>query len=297
MSTTPLPSRLKSYIQLTRFDRPIGTYLLLWPTLWGLWMAADGWPHLSLVVIFCLGTLLMRSAGCVINDFADRKLDGHVIRTQNRPMATGRVSSKEALSLFAALLFCSFLLVLMTNPLTIKLSFAGAALAIIYPFMKRFTHLPQFVLGAAFAWGIPMAWAAQTNTIAPSAWWMFAACLLWIVAYDTQYAMVDRDDDLKIGIKSTAILFGKYDNLIIQLLQTSTLSILVLTGLINEAGVAYYLGLLGMTVVFLHQFKLTRTRNRDGCFQAFLSNHWAGLAVLAGIIVDSALMHMPLITG
>ena len=297
MSTTPLPSRLENYIQLTRFDRPIGTYLLLWPTLWGLWMAADGWPNIHLVVIFCLGTLLMRSAGCVINDFADRKLDGHVKRTQSRPMATGQVSSKEALSLFAALLLCSFLLVLMTNALTIKLSFAGAALAIIYPFMKRFTHLPQFVLGAAFAWGIPMAWAAETNTIASTAWWMYAACLLWIVAYDTQYAMVDRDDDLKIGIKSTAILFGKYDNLIIQLLQASTLAILVITGLLTGAGIAYYLGLLGMAGVFLRQRKLTSTRDRDTCFQAFLSNHWAGLAVLAGIIVDSALIHMPLIIG
>lgn len=288
MSTMSLSSRLENYIQLTRFDRPIGTFLLLWPTLWGLWLAADGWPDFDLLVIFSLGTLLMRSAGCVINDFADRKLDGHVKRTQNRPLAAGRVSTKEALTLFAALLLCSFLLVLMTNPLTIQLSFAGAALAVIYPFMKRFTNLPQFVLGAAFAWGIPMAWAAQTSTIAPTAWLMFAACLLWIVAYDTQYAMVDRDDDLKIGIKSTAILFGKYDNLIIQLLQVSTIGILAITGLLINTGVAYYLGLIGMAGVFLYQRNLTRNRDRDGCFKAFLSNHWAGLCVLAGIIIDSA---------
>ncbi|WP_281646476.1 4-hydroxybenzoate octaprenyltransferase [Parendozoicomonas sp. Alg238-R29] len=287
---TSASTRLENYIQITRFNRPIGTFLLLWPTLWALWIAADGWPNPGLIIIFSIGTLLMRSAGCVINDFADRNLDGHVKRTQNRPMATGQVSKKEALLLFSALLTASFLLVLLTNALTIQLSFAGAALAIIYPFMKRFTNLPQFVLGAAFAWGIPMAWAAQTEAVAPVSWLMFAGCLLWIVAYDTQYAMVDRDDDLKIGIKSTAILFGRYDNLIIQILQGLTLGILVITGLITSSGVAYYLGLAGMAGVFFHQRRMTQNRDRDECFKAFLSNHWAGLAVLIGIIVDRCLI-------
>ena len=287
--TSTLSRRLDNYVQLTRFDRPVGTLLLLWPTLWALWLAADGLPDLDLLVIFCLGTLLMRSAGCVINDFADRDFDGHVKRTQNRPMATGQVSKKEALSLFAALLLCSFLLVLMTNPLTIKLSFAGAALAIIYPFMKRYTHLPQLVLGAAFAWGLPMAWAAQTNTIDPVVWLLFCACLLWIVAYDTQYAMVDRDDDLKIGIKSTAILFGRYDNRIIALLQASALSILLIAGVKIGCGFFFYLGLASMAGIFLYQGTLTLARERDDCFKAFLSNHWAGLALLTGIILDRSL--------
>ena len=291
-NSSSLNLRLQNYIQLTRFNRPIGTFLLLWPTLWALWLAADGWPDFHTLIIFCVGTLLMRSAGCIINDFADRNLDGHVKRTKSRPMATGKVNSKEALLLFFTLLLCSFLLVLQTNPLTISLSFAGAALAMIYPFMKRVTHLPQFVLGAAFAWGIPMAWAAQAESLEPVVWVIFLGCLLWIVAYDTQYAMVDRDDDVKIGIKSTAILFGNNDNLIIILLQTATLAILAMVGLYMEYGVFYYLGLSGMAAVFFHQKYLTENRNRDQCFDAFLSNHWAGLSVLSGIILDRCLTHM-----
>ena len=287
--TPATASRLQNYIQLTRFDRPIGTFLLLWPTLWALWLAADGWPQLELVIIFSLGTLLMRSAGCVINDYADRDFDGHVKRTKDRPLVSGKVSPKEALRLFAALTICAFLLVLQTNPLTISLSFAGIALAITYPFMKRFTHLPQVFLGLAFAWGMPMAWAAQTNALDPVVWLMLFGCLLWIVAYDTQYAMVDRDDDLKIGIKSTAILFGRYDNAIIALLQVGTLAILTLAGFHLNSGIAFYLGLTGMAGLFLYQYSLTRMRNRDDCFKAFLSNHWAGLFVLGGIIVDRCL--------
>ena len=289
-TTVHTPGRLDNYIQLTRIDRPIGIYLLLWPTLWGLWLAADGWPSVDLVIIFTLGTVLMRSAGCVINDFADRKIDGHVKRTSERPMVTGKVSTKEALGLFLALLLASFLLVLLTNPFTIKLSFAGAVLAFIYPFMKRYTHLPQLFLGAAFAWGIPMAWAAHTNTIPAVAWVVFAGCLLWIVAYDTQYAMVDRDDDLLIGVKSTAILFGEKDNAIILMLQGLTLLALIITGLMLEAGLFYYLGLVAMFIIFGYQYTLTRNRDRDQCFKAFLSNHWAGFAVLAGIIIDFCLL-------
>ncbi len=283
----PKVSPFTPYIQLTRFDRPIGTLLLLWPTLWALWLAADGWPEWHLIVIFSLGTLLMRSAGCVINDYADRHLDGHVQRTKHRPLATGQVSEKQALTLFLLLLSCSFLLVLLTNTLTIMLSFAGAGLAMVYPFMKRFTHLPQFVLGAAFAWGMPMAWAAQENALHPVIWLMFAGCLLWIVAYDTQYAMVDREDDLKIGIKSTAILFGEKDNLIIQLLQSLTLVILGLCGWLLNSGPFFYLGLVAMGGFFLYQKKLTKGRERDLCFQAFLNNNLAGLAVFVGIVLDN----------
>ena len=231
----------------------------------------------------------MRSAGCVINDYADRDLDGHVKRTKDRPMATGLVSKKEALGVFSVLLLCSFLLVLMTNTLTITLSFAGAALAVIYPFMKRYTHLPQLILGAAFAWSIPMAWAAQTQNLDPVAWVIFAGFLLWIVAYDTQYAMVDRDDDLKIGIKSTAILFGSKDNLIIGLLQTATLILLMIAGRMIDTGFFYYLGLVTMAGLFFYQGTLTAKRERDNCFKAFLSNHWAGFAVLVGIICDRCL--------
>ena len=282
--------RLNNYVQLTRLNRPIGIYLLLWPTLWALWLSADGWPEPELFIIFVLGTVFMRSAGCVINDYADRDFDGHVKRTRQRPMATGKVTKKEALILFAVLMVASFLLVLMTNPLTIALSFAGAGLAATYPFMKRFTHWPQAVLGAAFAWGIPMAWAAQSNAIAPVAWVLFAAFLLWTIAYDTQYAMVDRDDDLTIGIKSTAILFGENDNIIIVLLQIFTLLALAAAGFMTNLGVAYFLGLVFMAGSFFYQYTLTKERDRDGCFQAFLSNHWAGLAVLIGIIVDRCII-------
>ena len=232
----------------------------------------------------------MRSAGCVINDFADRNFDGHVKRTKDRPMAMGKVSEREALMLFFALMLTSFILVLQTNPLTIALSFAGAALAATYPFMKRFTHWPQAFLGAAFAWGIPMAWAAQSNAIAPSAWILFTAFLLWTVAYDTQYAMVDRDDDLKIGIKSTAVLFGKKDNLIIVMLQLITLGTMVVAGITSQLGVFYYLGVAFMGGLFAYQLTLTLNRNRDGCFKAFLSNHWAGVAVLVGIIIDRCII-------
>lgn len=221
-----LRERLAIYTQLTRFNKPIGSYLLLWPTLWALWIAADGVPPLSLLIIFIAGVFITRSAGCVINDYADRHIDGHVKRTAERPLALGLISSKEALMLFAGLMLLAFVLVLFTNRMTIWMSFGALALASLYPFMKRHTHLPQVVLGAAFGWAIPMAFTAVDETLPLVAWLIFLAKLLWTVAYDTMYAMVDRDDDIKIGVKSTAILFGKQDKRIIGLLQIATLFVL-----------------------------------------------------------------------
>ncbi|MEO0890800.1 MAG: 4-hydroxybenzoate octaprenyltransferase, partial [Pseudomonadota bacterium] len=222
--------KAKAYWQLMRMDRPIGSLLLLWPTVWALVIAAQGMPSWNVLIVFVLGVFLMRSAGCVINDFADRKVDGHVKRTKQRPLPSGKVTSKEAIGLFLVLGISSFLLVLTMNPLTIKLSFAGIFLAFIYPFMKRYTYLPQLFLGLAFSWAIPMAWAAQTGELPWIVWFVFVINALWTIAYDTQYAMVDRDDDLKIGIKSTAILFGRHDKLVIGVLQLVTLAMLVLLG-------------------------------------------------------------------
>ncbi|MCP5161286.1 MAG: 4-hydroxybenzoate octaprenyltransferase [Hahellaceae bacterium] len=274
------------YIQLMRLDRPIGTLLLLWPTLWSLWFAAKGFPHMDVLLIFCAGVVLMRSAGCVINDYADRNFDGHVERTQLRPLATGKVSSKEALVLFAVLLLAAFLLVLMTNAFTIWLSLGGVALATVYPFMKRHTYLPQVVLGAAFAWSVPMAYAAQTNALDSLVWLIYLATLLWTVAYDTQYAMVDREDDLKIGIKSTAILFGKADRLIIALLQTLTILTLWMLGMKAGRGSPYFVGVTLAAVLFVYQQHLIMHRHRADCFKAFLNNHWAGMVIFAGILID-----------
>ncbi|KAA0873733.1 4-hydroxybenzoate octaprenyltransferase [Nitrincola tapanii] len=283
-----LRSQTPHYVRLTRADKPIGTWLLLWPTLWALWIAAEGVPSLTLLLIFTLGVFLTRSAGCVINDFADRKIDGHVERTRERPLATGAVTSREALLLFALLMLVAFVLVLFTNPLTIWLSLVGLSLAFTYPFMKRYTHLPQVVLGAAFGWSIPMAFSATQESLPLIAWLLYAAKLLWTVAYDTQYAMVDRNDDLKIGVKSTAILFGEKDNLIIALLQAGALSLLLLIGLMLEMSYWYYLGLVAASGFFLYQHSLTQAREREGCFRAFLNNHLAELAVLVGIIFHYA---------
>lgn len=272
------------YTKLMRVDRPIGTYLLLWPTLWALWIAAEGIPDPDVLIIFILGVFTMRAAGCVINDFADRKIDGHVERTKERPLATGAVSAKEAIGLFIVLGLISFGLVLMTNPLTIVLSLGGILLAFMYPFMKRYTHLPQVVLGAAFSWAIPMAYAAQTNSVPIEAWLLFCAKLLWTVAYDTQYAMVDRNDDVKIGVKSTAILFGELDRHMIALLQLLMVAALLIVAANKELGLWFYLGLGSAVALFVYQAKLTFRRSREGCFQAFLNNHWVGLLILAGII-------------
>ncbi len=278
--------RLKDFLRLARLDRPIGIYLLFWPTMWALWVAAEGVPSLKNLVIFSVGVVLMRSAGCVINDFADRKVDGHVKRTQHRPLVTGKIQEKEALIYFSGMVLLSFILVLFTNTLTVQLSFAGLLLASAYPFAKRHTHLPQVVLGAAFGWSIPMAFAAQSGSLGNIVWLMFLANLFWTVAYDTQYAMVDRDDDLKVGIKSTAILFGEMDNLIVGCLQVLTLMTLAMAGHQLELGALYYLSLLAVAALFVYQQWLTRRREREACFRAFLSNHWAGAIVFAGFVLS-----------
>jgi 4-hydroxybenzoate polyprenyltransferase len=283
----PLRNRLTDYARLLRLDRPIGSLLLLWPTYWALWLAADGHPDLINLVVFTLGVFFMRAAGCAINDFADREWDRYVERTKDRPLTAGRIQSWEAVALFAGLSLISFLMVvLLTNALTLYLSFGGVLLAFIYPFMKRYTHLPQLFLGAAFSWAIPMAWAAQANELSPLTWLLFTANVLWTVVYDTFYAMVDRDDDLKVGIKSTAILFGDADRTIIGLLQAMVVLILVLVGSQAERGTFYYLGVVAMATLFVYQHYLARERSRQGCFQAFLNNNWAGFAVFAGLLLD-----------
>ena len=281
--------RAWDFIQLTRMDKPIGIYLLLWPTLWALWVAAQGVPSLGNLLIFVLGVVLTRAAGCVINDFADRKVDGHVKRTEQRPMASGKISSKEALVFFALLMGVSFLLVLCTNAPTIWLSFGALALAATYPFMKRYTYYPQVVLGAAFSWGIPMAFTAETGSLPAAAWLLYIANLLWTVAYDTYYAMTDREDDLKIGVKSTAILFGDADRVIILTLQVLALGCLLLAGSHFELGGWFHLGLLAAAACFAWEFWYTRDRDPQRCFKAFLHNHWAGLAIFVGIVLDYAL--------
>ncbi|MBS98834.1 MAG: 4-hydroxybenzoate octaprenyltransferase [Oceanospirillaceae bacterium] len=288
MTNNSKSDKLSAYIHLMRADRPIGTYLLLWPTLWALWIAAEGVPPLHLLVIFSLGVWLTRSAGCVINDYADRHFDGHVKRTKDRPLATGRVTEREALTLFAVLMALAFGLVLCTNGLTILMSFAGLALAFVYPFMKRYTHLPQVVLGAAFGWAIPMAFTAIQEQLPVIAWLIFLAKLAWTVAYDTMYAMVDRDDDLKIGIKSSAVLFGRYDRLIVGALHVTALLLLLAVGEVAGLGLWFHLGLAGAATLFIYQQWLIRHRERMPCLKAFLNNHWAELLVLVGIIIDYA---------
>jgi 4-hydroxybenzoate polyprenyltransferase len=277
--------RLHEYFLLTRLHRPIGSLLLLWPTLWALWVAGAGHPDPLVVVVFVLGVVIMRSAGCVINDYADRHVDPHVKRTDDRPIAAGRVTPSEALALFAVLCLVAFALVLLMNWLTIALSFAGVALAATYPFMKRYTYLPQVVLGAAFGWAIPMAFAAQTGTVPPIAWLLFVANILWATAYDTMYAMVDRDDDLKIGVKSTAILFGDQDRHITALIQGLVLLALVLAGQQLKLGVWYDLGLVVAAALAGYQQYLIRDRDRARCFQAFLNNNWFGAAVFGGLVL------------
>ncbi|MBA4719784.1 4-hydroxybenzoate octaprenyltransferase [Alloalcanivorax xenomutans] len=274
------------WIQLMRLDRPIGSMLLMWPTLWALWIAADGTPSLKNIVIFVLGVFVMRAAGCVINDFADRNFDGSVERTRGRPLATGALSAKQALGLFVGLLFIALILVLFLNRFTFWLAFGGLGLAILYPFTKRFTNLPQVVLGAAFSWAIPMAFGAETASVPPIAWLLFIINLLWTVAYDTEYAMCDREDDLKIGIKSTAILFGDLDKVIIGILQGLVLAGLVLVGLRLGFGLPWYLGLLGTLVLFVHQQWRIRYRERWPCFHAFLNNHWVGACVFVGLFLQ-----------
>jgi 4-hydroxybenzoate polyprenyltransferase len=273
----------QAYSHLMRIDKPIGALLLLWPTLWALWLAGQGVPSLPVLLVFVLGVFLMRAAGCVVNDYADRTFDGHVKRTAGRPMPSGRVSEKEAKILFVSLVLISFALVLTLNAMTIWLSLAALALAWVYPFMKRVTHLPQVVLGAAFGWGIPMAYAAVSEALPLSCWLLLLANICWTVAYDTLYAMVDRDDDLKIGIKSTAVLFGRYDKIIVGLLQLVTLLLMLWIGFLMQLSGAFYWSLLLAGALFVHQQKQIASRDRDACFRAFMNNNYVGLVLFIGI--------------
>jgi 4-hydroxybenzoate polyprenyltransferase len=282
-------SKWLAYCRLMRINKPIGALLLLWPTYWALWLAGHKTPDLYILAIFTIGVFLMRAAGCVINDFADRHFDGHVERTRGRPMPSGAVTEKESKVLFLALVTISFLLVLTLNPLTIALSFAAVILAWMYPFMKRFTHLPQVILGMAFGWSIPMAYAAVGNSLPISCWLLLLANICWTLVYDTQYAMVDRNDDLKIGIKSTAILFGRFDKLIIGLFQLATVLLLCLIGYLNQLGGAFYWSLLLVGALFVYQQQLIANRERDKCFQAFMNNNYVGLVIFLGLLMSLVL--------
>lgn len=284
-----LHDKLSIYYQLMRLDRPIGILLLLWPTVMALWIAAEGVPDLVVLTVFIMGVVIMRSAGCVINDYADRDVDGLVLRTMNRPLAIGSVKAKEALILFAGLALIAFLLVLLLNTLTIYLSVVGLLLAVIYPFMKRYTYLPQIVLGMAFGWAIPMAFAAQTGTVPAVAWLLFLANIIWATIYDTFYAMVDRDDDLLAGIKSTAILFGDDDKVIIGILQLLFIAIMVLIGGQLELSFSFYFAVIVVACLFVYQQKRIRNRERAQCLHAFLSNNWVGAALFFGIVVHYGL--------
>jgi len=287
-----LPARQREkaldYLVLTRMDRPIGALLLLWPTWWALWLAAGDFPPWKPLIIFTLGVFAMRAAGCAINDYADRKLDPQVARTAGRPIASGRVSPREALAVFAALLAFAFVLVLFTNRLTIELSFAGALLAAAYPFTKRYTYMPQVVLGAAFGWSIPMAFAAVTNTVPPVGWLLFIGNIIWSVIYDTEYAMVDREDDIKAGAKSTAVLFGDADLPILGVLMGTFLLTMLFVGQRAALGWPYWLGLLVAAGLFGYQHWLIRDRLRGACLAAFRHNNWLGLAVWIGIVLALA---------
>jgi len=278
--------RIKQYWLLARFDKPIGILILLWPALWALWVASDGKPDVLVLTVICLGVVLMRAAGCVINDYADRDFDPHVERTQYRPIASGKVKPKEALLVFMMLCLCAFGLVLLLNIYTIMLSFIAAFLAASYPFMKRYTQLPQAYLGIAFGWAVPMAFSAQTNSIPPVAWVMYFAVVLWALVYDTMYAMVDKDDDLKIGVKSTAILFGAYDRQIMGGLQIIIIGLLVTVGQMAHTGWPYYGGILIAAGLSIYQQKLIFHREKVLCFKAFLNNNWFGLSVFSGLVVD-----------
>lgn len=277
---------MNAYFRLMRLDKPVGIYLLLWPTLWALFLAADGWPELGLLIIFVLGVVLMRSAGCVINDYADRKIDQFVERTQHRPITSGEISPKNALLLFFGLIVLAFALVLLTNLLTVQLAFIAAFLATLYPFTKRWTHLPQFVLGCAFAMSVPMAFSASSDVVPSSAWWVFSATLIWTVIYDTMYAMADRDEDLKIGVKSTAVLFAQYDRLILAILQIALISILLEISEIFKMSIFYDISvILSALLMIYHQF-LIKNRDKSACFRAFLHNNYIGMLIFIGIVLS-----------
>lgn len=273
-----------AYWRLMRFDRPIGTLLLLWPTWWALLLAGAGRPSLKNALVFTVGVVIMRAAGCVMNDIADRDFDPHVERTRKRPLAAGELQLKQAAGLFLILMSMAFLLVLLTNALTVKLAFVGAALASTYPFFKRFTHVPQVVLGIAFGWGIPMAFAAETGAVPALAWWLLAVNTVWSVVYDTQYAMVDRADDLAVGVKSTAILFGRLDVPLIAALMAVMLGLLTAIGVTEGLNWPWHLGVAVAAVLFLWQLKTIRHREREACFRAFLNNNWVGFAIFLGLL-------------
>lgn len=281
--------RLQQYWLLARFDKPIGILILLWPALWALWLASSGSPDLLVLGVICCGVVLMRAAGCVINDYADRDFDPHVARTKLRPMAAGKVKPKEALIVFAVLCLTAFALVLLLNTYTILLSFGGVFLAASYPFMKRYTQLPQAYLGIAFGWAVPMSFAAQSNEIPLVAWLMYLATALWALVYDTMYAMVDKDDDLKIGIKSTAILFGDKDREIMAILQVIIMLLMVQIGRLQDLSWVYYVALACASLFFVYQQKLIFYRNKKDCFTAFLNSNWFGLVIFVGLVLEFAL--------
>ena len=277
---------LQRYVRLTRLDRPVGIWLLLWPTLWALWIAGEGRPLESVFIALVAGTIVVRSAGCVINDFADRKIDGLVKRTADRPLATGEVAPAEALLLFLGLMFIALGIVLTLNRLTVLFACAGAAITIIYPFTKRYFAAPQFVLGIAFAWGVPMAFAAQLEAVPRVGWLLFLAAIVWGVIYDTQYAMVDRDDDLKIGVKSTAIMAGEMDRAFIGALQVLLIATLLLIGQRAELGVWFYSGLVIAALLFVYQQYLIWNRDREDCLRAFNNNIWFGAIIFFSLLLD-----------
>lgn len=281
-----ISAKLIHYAYLLRLDKPIGIGLLLWPTLWAVWLASAGHPQAKTLFIFIAGVVLMRSAGCAINDFADRGFDHHVERTRTRPLASGAIKAYEAIFLAGMLLICAFQLLLFCNGLTMLLAFVGLLLTIIYPFMKRYTHMPQLVLGAAFAWGVPMAFAEVQGVLIKEAWLLYATALLWPLIYDTMYAMVDCEEDKQIGVKSTAILFGRFDRIIIAILQFLFLSLLIACGLIFHLSAVYDTALVLVAALFLYQQWLIRKRDRLGCFRAFTNNNWVGFIIFIGLVAD-----------
>ncbi|WP_417512230.1 4-hydroxybenzoate octaprenyltransferase [Methylophaga sp.] len=282
--------RVMPYIQLMRLDRPIGILLLLWPTLSALWIAAEGLPDITVLVVFILGVILMRSAGCAINDFADREIDGSVWRTQNRPLATGELTARQAIYVFIGMALVAFILVSMLNTLTIWLSLGGVFFAATYPFMKRYTYFPQIYLGMAFGWAIPMAYAAQTNSVPVMAWLLFLANIIWTTMYDTFYAMADREDDLLAGVKSTAVLFGDDDLIIQGMMQVAYIFVMVLIGVQLEMSFIFYLGLCVAGGLFAYQQFLAKDRQPQRCLQAFLNNNWVGLAIFLSLVIHYSIL-------
>jgi 4-hydroxybenzoate polyprenyltransferase len=277
---------MNAYLRLMRLDKPVGIYLLLWPTLWALFLATNGWPDIKLLIIFILGVVLMRSAGCVINDYADRDIDKFVKRTQHRPITSGEISTTNALKLFFGLIITAFILVLFTNALSIKFAFVAGLLAILYPFTKRWTHLPQFVLGTAFAMSVPMAFSAVNNAVSAGAWWIFATTIIWTVIYDTMYAMSDREEDIKIGVKSTAILFANYDRLILGILQIALILMFIKISIIFKLALFFDISIFLSAILMIYHQMLIKNREKTACFKAFLHNNYIGMVIFIGIALS-----------